>query len=79
MKKIIVVLIIGILFLTGCEEKKKLEVDYSEYSFTDVSWTRDGENDIETIRFMILICVKVIHTMTKLKKSNLIVLRLLKI
>ena len=51
MKKIIVVLITGILFLTGCEEKKKLEADYSKYSFTDVSWTRDGENDIETIRF----------------------------
>lgn len=26
-------------------------VDYSEYSFTGISWTRDAEHDIETIRF----------------------------
>ena len=26
-------------------------VNYSEYSFTDTSWTRKAENDIETIRF----------------------------
>ena len=51
MKKIIVILMLGVLFLTGCEEKKEKEVDYSDYLFTDVSWTRDGGNDIETIRF----------------------------
>ena len=31
--------------------KEKQEKDYSKYSFTDVSWTRDAENDIETIVF----------------------------
>lgn len=30
------------------EQKQK---DYSEFTFSDVSWTRDGGNDIETIRF----------------------------
>ena len=56
MKKIIIVMLL-ILFLTGCEEKKEKpqekpkEKDYSEYLFTNVSWTRDAENDIETIRF----------------------------
>lgn len=34
--------------LTGCTEKK---VDYSEYSFTDVSWERQGDHDSEVIRF----------------------------
>ena len=51
MRKIIAVLLLSVLFLTGCEEKKAKEVDYSEYLFTGVSWTRDGGNDIETIRF----------------------------
>ena len=50
MKKIIIALLLGI-FLTGCSEKKVEEIDYSEYSFTNVSWTRDTEHDIETIRF----------------------------
>lgn len=49
MKKIIIILMLVGLFLTGCEEKK--EIDYSEYLFTDVSWTRDAGNDIETIVF----------------------------
>ena len=38
----------------GCKENDKKAdetVDYSKYSFTDVSWTRDASNDIETIRF----------------------------
>ena len=33
-----------------CKEKNK-EKDYSNHSFTDVSWTRDAENDVETIVF----------------------------
>ena len=32
-------------------EEKMQEKDYSKYLFTDVAWTRDGGNDIETIRF----------------------------
>ena len=51
MKKIIVVLMLGILFVTGCEKKKEKEVDYSDYLFTDVVWKRDSGNDIETIIF----------------------------
>ena len=52
MKKIIF-LMLGLLLLTGCSDtkEKELEKNYSEYLFTDVSWTRDGGNDIETIRF----------------------------
>lgn len=51
-KNIIILMLVGIL-LTGCgDAKEKMdEKNYSEYSFTDVSWTRDAENDIETIVF----------------------------
>ena len=37
------------LLLTGCDNTK--EKDYSNHSFTNVSWTRDAENDVETIVF----------------------------
>ena len=50
MKKIIIVLLL-LIFFTGCEKTNIEEIDYSEYSFTNVSWTRDTEHDIETIRF----------------------------
>ena len=53
MKKILLsLLVISLCFgMTGCKEKKKEKIDYSKYSFTDVSWTRNAEQDIETIRF----------------------------
>ena len=53
MKKNIIFLILALLLLTGCvsSKEKTQEKDYSEYLFTDVSWTRDGGNDIETIVF----------------------------
>ena len=57
MKKIISMLILvmlcGSLFVGCKEDDKKVDetVDYSQYSFTDVSWTRNAPNDIETIRF----------------------------
>ena len=53
MKKIFITLMLVGLFLTGCEEKKeeKEQKDYSKFSFSDVTWTRDAENDIETIKF----------------------------
>lgn len=49
MKKIFVILFLGCFILCGCvfEEKK----DYSDYSFTDVSWVRDSGYDTETITF----------------------------
>ena len=51
-KKIIILILVG-LFLTGCGniKEKVQEKDYSKYSFADVTWTRDGGNDIETIIF----------------------------
>ena len=51
MKKNIIVLILVGMFLTGCgaTKEKIQEKDYSEYSFSDVRWTRDGGNDIETL------------------------------
>ena len=50
MKKIIIVLLV-LIFLVGCSKNKDKKIDYSEYLFTDVSWTRDTEYDIETLRF----------------------------
>ncbi|MBR5230339.1 MAG: hypothetical protein IKW01_05710 [Firmicutes bacterium] len=48
-----VILICALLF-AGCSDNKNAdnrEIDYSQYSFVNISWTRDGGNDIETIRF----------------------------
>ena len=56
MKKIVclltVILICAVLF-AGCgnKEAEDVSVDYSQYPFVNTSWTRDAENDIETIRF----------------------------
>ena len=52
MKKIVAVLtLIGVfltgVFLTGCREGGL--VDYSEYIFTDVIWTRDNGHDTERL------------------------------
>ena len=47
MKKFIVLLLV-VLFLTGCKDKK---IDYSKYSFTNVNWIRNTEYDTENIRF----------------------------
>ena len=51
MKKNIIFVMLVVLLLTGCGNKKEKiqEKDYSEYLFADVSWTRDGDNDIETL------------------------------
>lgn len=57
MKKFISMLFLIILcgsLLVGCkgnDKKSNTTVDYSKYSFTNVSWTRNAPNDIETIRF----------------------------
>ena len=56
MKKGILLLMIGTLLLTGCGEKenntKKEDTNKGiTSSFIDIKWTRDAENDIETIRF----------------------------
>ena len=53
MKKNIIILMLLGVFLTGCgDTKEKLyEKDYSKYLYSDVVWTRDGGNDIETIVF----------------------------
>lgn len=53
MKRYFIILMFLVLLLTGCgaSKEKTQKKDYSEYSFTDVSWTRDAGNDIETIVF----------------------------
>ena len=52
MKRYIIIFILMGLFFAGCEKNNKnQEKDYSNYLFTDVSWTRDAGNDIETIVF----------------------------
>ena len=53
MKKNIIILMLVGLLLTGCGITKENteEKDYGKYLFTDVSWVRDAENDIETIVF----------------------------
>ena len=53
MKKTIIILMLVVGLLVGCgtEKEKTKEKDYSEYLFTDVTWTRDGGDDIETIKF----------------------------
>ena len=53
MKRKIIILLLVALLLTGCgnTKEKTQEKDYSNHSFTNVSWTRDAENDVETIVF----------------------------
>ena len=53
MKRNIIILLLVVLFSTGCSntKEKTQEKDYSNHSFTNVSWTRDAENDVETIVF----------------------------
>lgn len=49
-----VAVLICALSFCGCSNNEKAdnrEVDYSKYSFVNISWTREVENDIETIRF----------------------------
>ena len=41
-----------LLLLLSCAENNiDDKVDYSEYPFTDILWTRKAEHDIESIRF----------------------------
>jgi hypothetical protein len=57
MKKCLVLMVLVLvcaLLFAGCggsKEEADTPVDYSEYPFVNVSWERDAENDIETIRF----------------------------
>ena len=51
MKKIIIILMLVGLFSTSCGDRKEEQKDYSKFNFSDISWTRDSGNDIETIRF----------------------------
>ena len=49
---LMVMTMVTVFAFTACQKKTVEEnVDYSEYSFTDKSWTRKAEHDIETIRF----------------------------
>ena len=51
MKTYFVILILFLLFLTGCNVINEKEIDYSNYLFTNVNWIRGVEDDIETISF----------------------------
>ena len=57
MKKYIcffVLIFVCTILFAGCSKNEKsnhLSVDYSKFSFVNSSWTRDAEQDIETIRF----------------------------
>ena len=51
MKRIMILFMVVVMFLTSCGETKEQEIDYSAYLFTDVIWTRDNGHDIETIIF----------------------------
>ena len=44
----IVMAILIMIAITSCADKT---ANYSKYPFTDISWTRKAEHDIETIRF----------------------------
>ena len=51
---VIALALVCVALFVGCSDdeiKDNQRVDYSNYSFTDISWTRDAEQDIETIRF----------------------------
>ena len=51
---LIALLLISTILFVGCSGNKNTEdksVDYSKYSFVNISWTRDAEHDTETIRF----------------------------
>ena len=56
MKKIALIFLAMIIacgtVFVGCDKGSKGEKkDYSAFAFTNVSWTREGEHDAETIRF----------------------------
>lgn len=46
------VLLSVFLWTLGCQkDTRNKKVDYTNYPFADFSWTREAENDTETIRF----------------------------
>lgn len=56
MKKIITIVLAMIMMCSvlfvGCNKAEEGESkDYSEFPFTGKAWTREGEHDLETIRF----------------------------
>lgn len=56
MKKIIAIILAmlmmcSIVFVGCTKDEKDQSKDYSEFPFTNISWTREGEHDLETIRF----------------------------
>lgn len=49
MKKYIYAIVLSLLLITGCQASKPVDIVLD--NFTDISWTRDGGHDIETISF----------------------------
>lgn len=52
-KELLFLIILVLLCFTclGCSRDADENVDYSKYDFTDISWIRQAEHDVETIRF----------------------------
>ena len=40
-----------VVLFSGCGKIGKSNVDYSQYSFVNIRWTRQAEHDVETICF----------------------------
>ena len=49
MKKYIYAIVLSLIFITGCQASKPVDIVLD--NFTDISWTRDDGHDIETISF----------------------------
>ena len=51
LKRVVLCCIIA-FFVVGCTSDSEKEVDYSKYDFADVTWTRESDCDVETLRFL---------------------------
>lgn len=49
MRKITVILLLGLIFFTGCNSQNNETKRYNKEEFTDISWEYNEENDTETL------------------------------
>lgn len=52
MRLLLSVVLLCLMTSCGPIEKGGTEVDFSKYAFTDVTWTREGDHDTETLCFL---------------------------
>ena len=50
-RRVVLCLIIAFC-VVGCAKKTDDKVDYSTFDFANVTWTRDSDCDVETLRFL---------------------------